>query len=43
MYVLATEFGEAFGEYVEENVDESRKNELMYTFLCLQHIHGRAC
>ena len=43
MYVLATEFGEAFGKHVEENVDENRRNKRMYTFLCLQHIHGRTC
>lgn len=43
MYVLAMKFGEAFGKHVEENVDKGIKNEHIYTLLCLQHIHGRAC
>lgn len=43
MYILATEAGELYGRYVEENVDAERKESSKYTFLALQHLHGRAC
>lgn len=43
MYKLAVEAGEQYGEYVDENIDITKKNLFKYTFLCLQHIHGRAC
>lgn len=43
MYILATEMGEAYGRYVEDNISVEKKAEKRYTFMALQHIHGRAC
>lgn len=43
MYVLATDFGQLFCDFVNEkfNADLFTKNR--YIFLVLRHIHGRAC
>lgn len=43
MYTIAIEAAEDYSKYVEENIDEHKKESLKHTFLCLQHIHGRAC
>ena len=43
MYTIAIEAAEDYSKYVEENIDENKKESLKHTFLCLQHIHGRAC
>lgn len=43
MYVLAIESAELYGKFIDENVDLEQKLSKQYTFLTLQHIHGRAC
>lgn len=43
MYKLAIEIGEDYGHYVVQKVEEETKNPKVFTYLTLQHIHGRAC
>ena len=43
MYVLAVEAAELYSKFVDENIEEDHKILKQYTFLALQHIHGRAC
>ncbi len=43
MYVLAIEAAELYVKFVDENMEEDQKSLKQYTFLALQHIHGRAC
>lgn len=43
MYILAIEAGNDYIRYVEENVSIENRKERQYTYLCLQHIHGRIC
>jgi len=43
MYTLAIEAAELYGKYVEENVSADQKEPKKFTYLALQHIHGRVC
>lgn len=43
MYTLAVEAGELYGKYVVNNMSSDKTDCKKYTFLVLQHIHGRAC
>lgn len=43
MYVLAVESAELYSEYVQENVDDFVREPKKYTYLTLQHMHGRVC
>lgn len=43
MYILATESAQLFSEYVNEEIDRGIFREKQYTFIALQHLHGRAC
>ena len=43
MYMLAIEAAKNYAKHVQKHVDECKKEKFKYTFLCLQHIHGRAC
>ena len=43
MYTMAVESAKLFSDYVNNKVDEKLKNQKQYTFLSLQHMHGRIC
>lgn len=43
MYIMATESAQLFSEYVAEEITGADFQEKQFTFLALQHIHGRAC
>ena len=43
MYIMATESAQLHSEYVNEEIDRDAFEEKQYTFLALQHLHGRAC
>jgi hypothetical protein len=42
MYILSVEASEMYGEYLQA-LDDPRKEETKFTYITLQHIHGRAC
>lgn len=43
MYVLAVEAAEIITKYIDENASDEEKENRKFTFLALQHLHGRAC
>lgn len=43
MYIMAVESAELFCKYVDEDLDDNEKQTKQYSFLTLQHMHGRAC
>ena len=43
MYTLAIEAAELYGQYVENKVCSDQKEPKKFTYLALQHIHGRVC
>ena len=43
MYIMAVESAELFSKFVAEDVDNTSKQTKRYTFIALQHMHGRAC
>lgn len=43
MYTMAVEAAVLLSEYVESKVDEETRKSKQYTFLALQHMHGRIC
>lgn len=43
MYIMAVESAELFSKFVAEDLDDSKRQPKQYTFLALQHMHGRAC
>lgn len=43
MYTITVEAAESISKYVDENASDEEKDARKYTFLALQHLHGRAC
>ncbi len=43
LYTMAVEAAVLLSEYVDSKVDEETKKSKQYTFLALQHMHGRIC
>ncbi len=43
MYTITIEAAENITEYINENATDEEKEKKKFTFLALQHIHGRAC
>ena len=43
MYIIAVEGAEAFCHYVTDNIPIDTRESKQFTFLALQHIHGRVC
>lgn len=43
MYIIAVESAELFCKFVAEDLDDNERHPKQYTFLALQHMHGRAC
>lgn len=43
MYIMAVESAELFSRFVAEDLDDIERQPKQYTFLALQHMHGRAC
>lgn len=43
MYVLTLEAAENYGKLIVEKASVEEKKNKQYTFLALQHLHGRAC
>lgn len=43
MYIIAIESAELFCKFVSEDLDDNERQPKQYTFLALQHMHGRAC
>lgn len=43
MYIMAVEAAELFSKFVAEDLDDNERKPKQYTFLALQHMHGRAC
>ena len=43
MYTLAIEAAELYGQFVENKVSSDQKEPKKFTYLALQHIHGRVC
>lgn len=43
MYIMAVESAELFSKFVAEDLDDAERQPKQYTFLALQHMHGRAC
>ncbi len=43
MYTMAVEAAVLLSEYVDSKVDEETRKSKQYTFLSLQHMHGRIC
>lgn len=43
MYIMAVESAELFSKFVAEDLDDTERRHKQYSFLVLQHMHGRAC
>lgn len=43
MYTMAVEAAMLFSDYVNNKVDNETRKQKQYTFLALQHMHGRVC
>ena len=43
MYIIAAEVAQLFSDYVEEEINSDIFKQKQFTFLALQHLHGRAC
>lgn len=43
MYIMAIESAQLFCKFVSEDLDDNERQLKQYTFLALQHMHGRAC
>lgn len=43
MYTITVEAAENITKYINENASDEEKEKRQFTFLALQHIHGRAC
>ena len=43
MYIMAVESAELFSKFVAEDLDDTERKHKQYSFLVLQHMHGRAC
>ncbi len=43
MYTMAVEAASFLSDYVEKKADEETRKSKQYTFLALQHMHGRVC
>lgn len=43
MYTLTIEAAENITKYIDENASDKDKEARKFTFLALQHLHGRAC
>lgn len=43
MYTMAVEAAIFLSDYVEKKADEETRKSKQYTFLALQHMHGRVC
>lgn len=43
MYIIAVESAELFSKLVAEDLDGNKRQSKQYSFLALQHMHGRAC
>lgn len=43
MYTITVEAAENVAKYIDENASDEDKEKRKFTFLSLQHIHGRAC
>lgn len=43
MYVMAVETAQLYAKHVQEDIDETIRKPKLYTYLSLQHMHGRAC
>lgn len=43
MYIIAVEGAESFCQYVTDNIPVDTYKSKQFTFLALQHIHGRVC
>ena len=43
MYTITIEAAENITKYIDKNANEEEKETRKFTFLALQHIHGRAC
>lgn len=43
MYVMAVEIATLYSEHVQKDIDDSIWMPQKYTYLAIQHMHGRAC
>lgn len=43
MYIMAVESAELFSKFVAEDLNDTERQPKQYSFLALQHMHGRAC